>query len=347
MAGTEFPLNHPQARKKWAGDLFKEALKRTYAMRFMGTGSGNLCQVRSELKDNGDRIRVNLRVQLSGRGVVGDSTLEGNEEALTIYHDDIYIDQFRHAVRSAGKMSEQRVPYSVRNEARDGLADFFADRYDYWFFNQLAGNTTETDTAYTGLQTALAPTDVILAGSATSTTSLSSTHVFDLEYIDYAQELARTRDLPMRGVRVGGKEMFVLFIHEYQATDLRRSFGTAQWGDIQKAALMGGKISDNPIFTGALGVYNNTILHATTRLPTAGGVANTRRAVFCGAQAASIAFGKGYSTGRKYDWNESMFDYGNQLGVAAGSICGLKKLQFNSMDMSVITIPTYAAKHTS
>ncbi len=60
-------------------------------------------------------------MQLSGAGVAGDGTLEGNEEALTTYSDNIFIDQLRHAVRSAGKMTEQRVPFSIREEARAGL----------------------------------------------------------------------------------------------------------------------------------------------------------------------------------------------------------------------------------
>ena len=34
---------------------------------------------------------------------------------------------------------------------------------------------------------------------------------------------------------------------------------------------------------------------------------------------------------------------GNQLGVSAGVIAGLKKTQFNSADFGTIVIPTYAS----
>jgi hypothetical protein len=44
-------------------------------------------------------------MQLSGAGIQGDSTLEGNEEALTLYRDTVLIDQLRHAVRSGGYSS--------------------------------------------------------------------------------------------------------------------------------------------------------------------------------------------------------------------------------------------------
>lgn len=348
MATTNYPVNHPNAVKHWAPEVFKEALKRTYAMRFMGAGTGSLCQIRNEMKSEGDRVRVNLRMQLSGEGIAGDGTLEGNEEALSIYTDDVYIDQLRHAVRSGGKMSEQRVPFEVRDEAKDGLADWWADRIDSGFFAQLGGNSDQTNTKYTGMQAATAPTDSVMqvetSWTANTTASLSTSDTMNLKGIDYCVEKARTRTLPMRSLKIGGKEYYVMFMSEEQATDLRTNTATGQWLDIQKAAMSGGETTGNPIFTGALGVYNGTILHATTRLPTAGGVANTARAVFCGAQAAAIAFGKGNGPS-KMSWVEELFDYENQLGVAAGCIWGLKKLTFNSVDLSSIVYPTYAVSH--
>jgi hypothetical protein len=42
------------------------------------------------------------------------------------------------------------------------------------------------------------------------------------------------------------------------------------------------------------------------------------------------------------DWTEEMFDYGNQLGVEAGCIGGLKKMRFNSKDFGTIALSTYA-----
>jgi N4-gp56 family major capsid protein len=101
--------------------------------------------------------------------------------------------------------------------------------------------------------------------------------------------------------------------------------------------MTGGEISKNPIFTGALGMYNNVILHESTRVPTV--VAGAYRAILCGAQAATLAFGQD-SAGNKVSWVEELFDYGNQLGVAAGMIWGGKKMVFNSQDFGVITVIT-------
>ena len=124
MATTDYGVNHPLAVKHWSKDLMVQALKRTHALQFMGKDSNSVVQIKTELNKNaGDRIRFGLRMQLNGDGIRWDSVLEGNEEDLVTYSQDIYIDQLRHAVRSGGKMSEQRVPFSVRSEARDGLAD--------------------------------------------------------------------------------------------------------------------------------------------------------------------------------------------------------------------------------
>ena len=70
--------------------------------------------------------------------------------------------------------------------------------------------------------------------------------------------------------------------------------------------------------------------------------ANTRRAVFLGAQAGILGFGKGMGES-SMDWNEELFDYGNQLGVSAGSIFGFKKTVFNSVDFSTYVLATYTA----
>ena len=106
MATTNFAVDHPLAVKKWSKSLMKESLKNTHVMQFMGTGTNNVVQIKTELgKDAGDKVTFGLRLQLQGDGVSGDGTLEGNEEALVTYDESVYIDQLRHAVRSKGYLS--------------------------------------------------------------------------------------------------------------------------------------------------------------------------------------------------------------------------------------------------
>ena len=358
MATTSYGVNHPLAVKLWAKKLFHEALKETSFAQFLGEGSDSLIQKRTELsKSAGDQITIGLRMQLSGQGIAGDSTLEGNEEALTTYNDAMTINQLRHAVRSAGKMSEQRVTFDVRNEAKMGLVDWWKDRLDTAFFNQLAGYTGQADTRYTGNQAALAPTSARLLVASTAATkpaaetSLSETTTMYLRLadIDRAVATAKTASPVIRPLKIGGKEMYACFLHPYQVYQLRADASTTgNWFDLQRQGLSGPKWADNPIFTGALGIYNQTILYESTRVPNTVTADATqadqtvfRRAIFCGAQAGAIAFGQdGKET--EATWVEEKFDYGNQLGVSGGMIFGLKKMVFNSQDFSTITISSYA-----
>jgi N4-gp56 family major capsid protein len=154
----------------------------------------------------------------------------------------------------------------------------------------------------------------------------------------------------IRPIKVNGEDKYVMFLHPYQVYDLRTSSSTGQWLDIQKAAMAGSRASESPIFSGALGEYNGVVLHEATRVTngvhSSTGAAQTsvRRAAFAGAQAVVMAYGKD-SAGGEMSWVEELFDFGNQLGVAAGMCAGLKKSVFNSQDFGVITCSTYAAAH--
>jgi N4-gp56 family major capsid protein len=350
MATTSYGTNNPLAVKVWAKRLYREALKATWYSKFMGDDTDSLIQVKTELdKGAGDRITIGLRMQLAGDGVQGDGTLEGNEEALVTFSDNLFIDQLRHAVRSAGKMSEQRIPWSVREEAMAGLRDWWANRLDTAMANQLAGNTLVVDTRYTGNQATIAPSTgrfLVQGFPGGAESSLTSTNIFTLTMIDKAVALAKTLTPMIRPLMINGDACYVLLMHPFQIYDLRTNTNTGQWLDIQKAAMTGGEVSDNPIFTGAVGMYNNTIIHEDSRMPaciSAGAaMANTRRAVFCGAQALSMAFGQ-KNQDQQASWVEELFDYGNQLGVSAGMIYGMKKNVFNSLDFGTLVLSTWAA----
>jgi N4-gp56 family major capsid protein len=356
MATTDFPVGSPHAVKLWSKKIAREALKETMASKFLGTSSNNLIQVFDDTsKGAGDRIRVPLRMQLSGRGVGETEALEGNEESLSIYHDDCVINDMAHAVRMKVTIDAQRVPFSVREEARLGIQDWYAERIDQAVANQLTGNTAVSDTLYTGLNAPLAPSSGtgtdrrwIIREQDTETdhtteASLSTSDTFSLRLLDRAVAIAKTSSPLIRPVKVGSQSFYVCFLHPFQVRDLRTQTNTGDWLDIQKAAMAGGDVESNPIFSGALGVYNGVVLHEWTRLPNGVGAnsANTRRAVFCGAQAASLAWGQGYSEAPKYI--EDLFDYDRQFGVSVQTIMGAKKMQFNSKDFGTIVLSTWAS----
>jgi N4-gp56 family major capsid protein len=355
VAATSFGVNDPLAVKLWSKKLTVEVLKETWIMNFAGTNSDSMVQIKDETqKSAGDKITYGLRMQLVSAGVQGDGTLEGNEESLVTYSDAVLINQLRNAVRSAGRMSQQRVPFSVRDEALSGLRDWYADRFDASGFNQLCGYTPQTNTSYTG-NNATIGTDAahqkFVGGAVAGDQAIVLANVFGLAVIDAAVETAKILTPAIRPVRSGGREYYLGFLHPIQVTDMRVTTSTGQWLDIQKAAMTGGEVDDNPIFDGSLGVYNGVILHSDYRVtqgvnsvtPT-NPVTTVRRAVLAGAQALMLAYGRDNGPGR-FTWVEELFDYENELGVSVGCIYGMKKTVFNSADFATVVMSSYAVAH--
>lgn len=366
MAKTEFGVNHPLAVDVYSKDLAVEAYRKTFLGKFVGKSEDSLVHEKIDLKkDAGDNITCGLVVQLEGDGVQGDATLEGSEEALQFYDDNLTVNQLRHATRVKGKMTEQRIPYNLRETSKRGLADWWARRMDTSLANQLCGNTAQTDTKFTGNNAVVAPSTNrhIIAGGQSNDQSLTSSDTFTLDLVDIARVRAENFSVEnntgplIRPINVGGEPMYVMFLHDYQVHSLRTNTASGQWMDIQKSAMQGGDVAKNPIFTGALGVYNGVVLHKWSRITngvhssTGAAVADTKRAVLCGAQAATIAFGSENGVNR-FSWQEEMFDYGNQFGCKAGAIFGLKKTKYipaddsstNAEDFGALVVSTYATE---
>lgn len=354
MADTSYATGANETVKLWSKELMREVERQMWFTRFIGTGSDSMIQSKTELrKEPGDQIRTILRTRLTGAGVQGDATLEGNEEALSTFTMDTVINQIRHAVVSGGRMSDQRVSFDVRQEAMMGLAMWWRERIETSIANQLCGNTAQADTRYTGNNATTAPTSdrLLVANSETAESSLSTStvHYFSLAMIDRAVAKAKAQTVPIRPIMVDGGEYYAAFLHPYQVYQLRTttasSTGNPSFFDIQKSAMAGMTASKNPIFTGALGIYNGVVLHECPYLPAltlgASGTDNARRAVFCGAQAAVWTRG-GSGRDTEMSWDEETFDYGNKLGVEAGMIFGVKKTVFNSQDFGVITMASYS-----
>lgn len=355
MSTTTYGVNDALSNKLWAKKLNVEALKETYFGRFMGEESSNMIQVKMDFeKSAGDKVTIGLRVQMTGDGVTEGQTLMGNEESLTTYNDSLLINELAHAarVKNKGTIDAQRVPFNLRSEAKSGLGDWFADRFDRCMANHLTSNTLETRPQYIGNNAITASTNIFRPNAATddATTNGDNTAKMSLQFIDTLVERANVASPLIRPIRVNGEKKYLAFLHDYQVTDMRTSTSTGQWLDIEKAALAGGVGSKSPIYTGALGEYNGVILHKWNRLPvgisTAGAAqTSTRRGAFCGAQAAAVGFGKEFAKGSHFKWIEELFDYERELGVSAQTVWGIKKSVFNAADFAVIPFTTYAVAH--
>ena len=141
--------------------------------------------------------------------------------------------------------------------------------------------------------------------------------------------------------KINGKDTYVMVIDQYQARDL---INDEKWLAAQQHANIRGET--NPIFSGALGVYEGVVLHQHNRVlrtETGSGGTTVGHALFLGAQAAVFAMGEG-----PY-WYEDFFDYGNKFGVSFGKIFGIKKTAFkydgeNLTDFGCINVLTASEK---
>lgn len=362
MTMTVVAFGDPKAQKKWSANLAVDTRKKSYfENRFIGTDDNNIIQRKTELEsDAGDTISFDLCVQMRNRPTYGDQRLEGKEESLKFYTDQVKIDQVRHAASAGGKMSRKRTSHDMRMIAKNRLGDYFARLVDELFFMYLSGarginEDFIEDTTYTGFAgngfTAPDTQHLIYGGAATSKATLASTDKMTVTVIEKAAnkaEMMQARDprtANMVPVTNGSNDQYVLLMSPFQEYDLRTNTTTGQWLDIQKAAAAA-EGRDNPIFKGSLGMINNVVLHKhrnAIRFNDYGAGSNVlaARGLFMGRQAAVVAYGT--AGGLRYSWEENTKDYGNEPTVASGFIGGIKKTVFNSRDFGVISIDTAAA----
>lgn len=365
MAYQTFPVNDALAVKLWSKVLDHEALKFTDIAPLIGDDANSIIHRKTELqKGAGDQITFGIRMLLQGEGFSEADLAEGNAEAMTIYSASLLINELGHTVgmRSEDTIDAQRVPFDMRAEAKMGLSDWWAKRYSVSFFNQVCGYTPQTNTKYTGLNavTAVGSTRIVRQSARADDESLVAGDIFTLDLIDKAKEMAATSSPKIRPINIRGDgrrdfnssltDKYVMYLHPYQATDIRTNTSTGQWLDITQTAYTGLAATNNPIYTGALGEYNGVVLRTsidvTTGVSSAGAdVPTVRRAVLLGGQAAMIAFGQ-RNRENKFRWSEELFDHGRRLEIGAWAIFGLKKTTYNSVDYGVIIVATYAAAHT-
>lgn len=370
MATTSIPVNDAMAVKLWAKILNHEALKFTAIAPLIGDDENAIIHRQESLsKGPGDALTYDIVMQLSQLGFSENQLAEGNGEALTTYTDQLVINELMGVVgvKSQRTIDQKRLPWSMQATGKRQLGDWYAKRYSTSFFNQVCGYTPATDVRLTGLNAVTAPssTRIIRQSSRASDDLLVVGDTFTLDLIDKAKEMAITATPQIRPVKFKGnsqrgngrsdfnntlEDMYVVYLHPYQVTSMRRNTSTGQWLDLQKAASIGRQETGNKIFSGALGIYNSCILRSaydvTDGVSAAGAdVPTVRRAVLLGGQAAMMGFGRnGGET--NITWNEELFDHKRRLEISALTIHGIKKTRFNSVDYGVVVISTYAAAAT-
>ncbi len=238
----------------WRKELFADIQDELYMQRFIGTEKTTMSQEMERLKKGrGSNISFGLGAKLSGDGITGDSELEGNEEAMTDYDEDVAIDQLRHAVRLTGRMDEKKSAYRMRMSAKERLKIWWAERIDKEILWKLCGYTSKT---FANTPTAPAASRSIWANDAGADSSLTTDEVFDTKCITAAKQMAKLASPKVPPLRINGKDTYVIIMHPYQYSDLKKDPVYKQ--EAREAGVRGDK---NPIFQGAIKEYDGCIIH--------------------------------------------------------------------------------------
>ena len=382
MALTNFGTLSGDQLQTWSRDFWKVARNQSFINQFAGTGSNAMVQRVTELTKNnkGTKANITLLADMTGDGITGDYTLEGNEEALRAYDISIELDQLRFANRIAGRMTDQKTVVNFREQSRDALAYAMADRCDQLAFLTLSG-VAYTSKKNGALRTVVggavngqelvdlefasdisAPTgDRHRRWDATSgLVAGDTTAVIPADRISYSTIVnlkAYAKDNYIRGIRgAGNQETFHMFVTPQQMASLK--LDSDFLANVRNAGVRG---SANGLFSGTSslmvdGVMIHEFRHvfntsgATTGTSGNAGAAGYKwgadadvvggRALFCGAQALALA-----DIGLP-EMVEDTFDYGNQSGISVGKIFGMRKPKYNSdisgsvQDFGVIALDT-------
>lgn len=342
MAETGISTSHAVAEKKYSADAFLQYLSILHTAKYMGMDENAVIQVKEDLvKGKGDALTFNLLGALSGSGVTGDSTLEGNEESLSVYGQQVVLQQYRNAVREQGQLASKRYPFDIADKFKPALLNWKAQNDEDRIFEAMgavdgvayaSATTGQKDTWYSNNSDRVlygATTTNYNATHATALTNVdSTTDVLNTAHLGLIKRIAKMASPKIRPIRLGegsGAEVYVYFAHPYSTRDLKAD---SNWVNAQKDAMPRGM--DNPIFTGALGMYDGVIVVETDKIVLLDNVGassiDVAQNFLCGAQA--VLWAQGGIKGMQMKLTESEFDYENQLGCAIASMYGCQQARF-------------------
>jgi N4-gp56 family major capsid protein len=374
MALTNFAALTAEQKTAWSLAFWHHARTNAFISKFAGKGPNAMIQQVTDLTKSakGTRAVMTLLADLLGDGVMGDTKLEDNEEALNSFDTVIQIDQIRHANRIEGRMADQKSIVNFRNASKDALGYWIADRLDQMAFLSLSSlpytlntngslrpvlaagrNLSDLEFAPDG---AVAPTAnrrfyLNSAGLSRGTGTDAAAGTLDtLTYKSLVQLKAAAKDSYIRPIKSGaGEDIYHVFVTPMGMADLRLDPDFI--ANVRHAGLRG---ESNSLFSGASSVMvDGLIVHEfhhvydTSKAASgsrfgATGVDHGQRVLLCGAQALGMA-----DIGNA-EWVEDTFDYENQLGISIAKMVGFLKPQFKGNlssyttkeDFGVITLDT-------
>lgn len=369
MSTTQFLTSDPSTVKLWSNRIYKDFITDSGLLAAM-IKSGVVSQQDKTQNTAGDRITISFLNRLTNAGLIGDQVATGNETNISYFTDNVFINSLRNPVALPNTMtiSQQRVQYNLLEDAYQVSMDWLKIRGVVGALYQLAGYTatsfTYDGTTYsgsqrltlTGMNDAIAPTAsrVFRPNSLTTDEAVNAdpTATMTFNSVLECEALAETLRPYIRPISETDGIKFHMYVHTRQWQQLLQdTTAPVQYRDIQGNMIASGR-GDGRIARSM--VYSQTEIFKTDKIPngvnssTGASLANVRRAVFCGKDAACLALGMGFADGKEtvpgFLIRQDEYDIGQQRRMAISAIFGIKKIQFNGLDNGVIVVPTYVAQ---
>jgi N4-gp56 family major capsid protein len=338
--------------KQWDADFYREYIRANRFARYQGTDANAVIQLKEQLtKKPGDAITISLVKALSGGGVTGNSLLEGSEEAISNYGQQVSIQAYRNAVAMT-EWEEQKTALALRGAAKPLLKDWAMELNRTHVltalgsFQQTAGGAI---TSYAGSSETVkdaclaANADRFLFGAAKSNNAANdhsaalanidnTADKLTKEVVSLAKRMAKLADPIIRPIRVNDdEEWYVMFAGSLAFRDLKASLATAHSDAMQRGR-------SNPLFTDGDLVWDGVIIREVPEIAVIAGVGATAIDVapnyLCGAQALAHVIGKRWAS------KTEERDYGFVNGVAIEGFFGTEKLFYNGKQHGVCTVYT-------
>lgn len=335
MAETQVPAN--ATVQQWDNDYYVDFVNRNWFKKFEGTGSSSIIQIKEDLTTKpGGTITCHLVNKLVGTAKNHNETLEGQEEDLTLRTHDISIREYSHAVRWP-KFQEQLTAIDLRGAHKDALMTWNMELDRDLVIESLGSingvkyeNASESDKDAWLVDNA----DRVLFG-ATVANHVSNDHSTSLATIDNSADkltpeaislmkrIAKSASPKVRPFKsrssVGDVDTYILFVNSRAMRDLKNN-STYQ----QQLRDAGARGWDNPIFTGADLIVDNTPVYEIEDIPVYSSGVVVSPVYLVGAQCLGKAWAMRPTT------VDDEFDYKRKHGLAVKQWYKIEKLRFGS-----------------
>lgn len=303
----------------WDEAAFRETRKEMYCAKFMGKDSSAMIYEKTQLeKGAGDLITFTMFPRAEAPVVLGSTgeAVEGKEGSFNHFTETVTLEEYNTAfrVKNTGTIDAQRPWFNITDEASTALEQWSSEIMDNLWFEAIQSS----------------PTRIVYGGDANSVATLSTADKLNPTLIRRLRVMAKTgfatgsnarAAYPFKPIKIGGVDYYVLLVHPYAVYDMKEN---AAYQQSVREAMERSK--NNPIFSGAVAVIDNVIIHEHENIEiletSSGSGIFYCTGVFMGAGSSVWAWGKRWSTQTEY------FDYAREIGVNRSMICKTQKTQF-------------------